>query len=98
MKTALCVTLMFVCLVAAAAQRPTELYGHIRNSDNSPARGVVVSVGNLNVTSDNAGNYKLAFVKPGTNVVSLTPSGKATRSFRVAVGSAPTQQDFTIDW
>jgi hypothetical protein len=98
MKTVLCVTLMFVCLVAAAAQRPTELYGHIRNSDNSPARGVVVSIGNLNVTSDNDGNYRLTFVKPGTNVVSLTPARKATRSFRVAVGSAPTQQDFTIDW
>jgi hypothetical protein len=98
MKTTLCITLLFVCLVAAAAQRPTELYGHIRNSDNSPARGVVVGIGNLNVTSDNAGNYRLTYVKPGTNVVSLTPSGKATRSFRVAVGSAPTQQDFKIDW
>jgi hypothetical protein len=98
MKTTLCIALLFVCLVAAAAQRPTELYGHIRNSDNSPARGVVVGIGNLNVTSDNAGNYRLTYVKPGTNVVSLTPSGKATRSFRVAVGSAPTQQDFKIDW
>lgn len=98
MKSALSVTLIFVCLVAAAAQRPTELSGHIRNSDNSPARGVVVSVGNLNVTTDKDGYYVLTFVKPGTNVVSLTPSAKATRSFRVEVGSTPTQKDFTIDW
>jgi hypothetical protein len=98
MKTTLCITLMLVCLVAAAAQRPTDLYGHIRNKDNSPARGVVVSVGNLNVTSDNNGNYRLTFVKPGTNVVSLTPAAKASRSFRVEVATTPTQKDFTIDW
>ncbi len=98
MKTILCITLIFVCLVAAAAQRPTVLYGHITNRDNSPARGVVVGLGNLNVTTDSDGNYRLTFVKPGTNIVSLTPSAKATRSYRVEVASTPTQKDFRIDW
>jgi hypothetical protein len=98
MKTTLSITLILVCLVAAAAQRPTVLYGRITNRDNSPARGVVVGLGNLNVTTDNDGNYRLTFVRPGTNVVSLTPSAKATRSFRVEVASTPTQKDFRIDW
>lgn len=99
MKTALCVTLIFVCLVvAAAAQRPTELFGYIKNGDNSPAKGVVVSVGNFSVTTDNNGYYKLTYVKPGTNVVSLTPPRKPSRSFRVPIGPTPTQKDFKVDW
>jgi hypothetical protein len=98
MKIALCVTLMLVCLVVATAQRPTQLFGYIRNSDTSPARGVVVSVGNFSVATDDHGKYSLQNVKPGANVVSLTPSGKATRSFRISIGAEPTEKNFTIDW
>ncbi len=98
MKAALCVTLIFVCLVVAAAQRPTELFGYVKNSDNSPAKGVVVSLGNFNVTTDNNGYYKLTYVKPGTSVVSLTPPRKPSRSFRVPIGATSTQKDFKIDW
>ena len=98
MKAIRCVTLIFICLVAAAAQGSSQLFGYVKNSDSTPARRVIVSVGNFNVATDGNGYYKLPYVKAGTNVVSLTPSEKATRSFRVVVGSGPTQQDFTIDW
>jgi hypothetical protein len=98
MKAAVCVALILVCLVVAAAQRPSELYGYVKYQNNSPAKGVVVSIGNFNVATDKNGYYKVTFLKPGWKVVSLTPPGKVTRSFKVMVGSTSTQKDFVVNW
>lgn len=99
MRAALCVTLIFVCLMTvAAARRSSQLYGYVTYSDNSAAKGVVVGVGDFNVITNDAGYYKVASVSGGDNVVSITPPGKTTRSFPVSIGSGPTQKDFKVDW
>lgn len=98
MRATLCVTLIFVCLMTVAAQRSSQLFGYVRYSDNSAAKGVVVGVGDFNVITNDAGYYKVVSVRSGDNVVSLTPPGKATKSFPVTVESGPTQKDFKIDW
>ena len=98
MRAAFCVTLILVCLLTVAAQRSSQLFGYVTYSDNSAAKGVVVSVGDFNVATNDAGYYRVASVSSGENVVSITPPGKATRSFPVSVGSGPTQKDFRIDW
>jgi hypothetical protein len=98
MRAVLCATLILVCLMTVAAQRSSQLYGYVRYSDYSAAKGVVVSVGDYNVITNDAGYYKVASVSSGDNAVLITPPGKATKSFTVNVGSGPTQQDFKIDW
>lgn len=100
MKAALCVSLILVCLFVTAAQtqRPSELSGYIKNPNNSPAKGVVVIVGSFSVATDANGFYRVNYLKPGPKVVSLTPSGKLTRSFRVTVYPTPTRQDFVVNW
>ena len=98
MRAAFCVTLIFVCLMTVAARRSSQLYGYVSYSDNSAAKGVVVSVGDFNVITNDAGYYKVASVSSGDNVVSITPPGKTTRSFPVSIGSGATQKDFKIDW
>jgi len=98
MKTILSITLVLVFLVAAAAQSNSELYGYVRYRDNSPAKGTVVSIGNFSVTTDANGYYKMTYLNPGLKIVSITPPGKPTRSFRVRIGSNPKQQDFIVDW
>jgi len=100
MRAAFCVTLILVCLITVAAHRSSssQLFGYVTYNDNSAAKGVVVTVGDFNVATNDAGYYRVASVNSGENVVSITPPGKATRSFPVSVGSGPTQKDFRIDW
>ena len=98
MKAAICATIISVCFVVAMAQGSSELSGHVKYGNNSPARGVVVSIGSYSVATDANGYYKLSPLRPGTKVVSLTPPGKATREFGVTVGSTPTSRDFVVDW
>lgn len=90
--------LILVAAAAATAQPDTALSGYVRYKNNSAARGVVLSVGNFNVTTDANGYYKMGYLKPGTKVVLVTPPGKQTRSFTVQVGATPTQKDFFVDW
>lgn len=99
MKLTLCVFLILVCFVAAAPQeRPTEMSGYIRNMDKVALKGVVVSVGSFSVATDANGFYRIAYLRPGARIVSLSPSGKVTKSRRVALQPGPNRQDFTIDW
>ncbi len=99
MKTALLVTSISICLaVATMAQSQSQLYGYVKYSNNSPARAVGVSVNGYNVATDNNGYYKMGFLRPGVVIVSVTPRGKPTRSFKVTIGAAATQKDFVIDW
>ena len=98
MKAILGITLILVCLVVAAAQRPSEMFGWVKDKNNSPVKGVVVSIGNFSVATDANGYYKMTFLKPGVKVVSLTPPGKVTRSYKVTIGPNPKRQDFVIDW
>ncbi|SRR6266498_3022208 len=98
MKAAICTTIISICFVVAMAQGWSELSGHVKYGNNSPAAGVVVSIGNNSVSTDANGYYKLSPLRPGPKVVSLTPPGKATRDFPVTIGSTPTSRDFVIDW
>ncbi len=99
MKTAFCGFLITVCLVVAIAQeRPSEISGYITNQNNSPVKGVVVSIGSISVASTADGYYRMAGVRPGSRVVTISPPGKPARAFRVSVGSNPTRQDFRVDW
>jgi hypothetical protein len=99
MKTTLCVSLILISLVVAVAQeRPTEMSGYITNANKVAVKGVVVSVGSFSVATDANGYYKIAYLRPGSRIVSLSPSGKVTRSRRVALQPGANRQDFTIDW
>lgn len=98
MKAVLTISLILVFLVPAFAQRDSELYGYVRYANNSAARGVIVSIGNFSVATDANGYYKMGYLRPGLKVVLITPPGKETRSFKVLVGSSPTQRDFIVDW
>ena len=99
MKAALLVTSISICLaVATMAQNQSQLYGYVKYGNNSPARAVAVSVNGYSVATDNNGYYKMGFLRPGVVIVSVTPRGKPTRSFKVMVGAAATQKDFVIDW
>jgi len=98
MKFVLSFTLMLVFIAAAVAQNTSDLSGYVRNGDNSPARGVIVSIGNFSVVTDANGYYKVAYLRPGMKLVSVTPPQKVTRTFRVMVSNNPTQRDFRIDW
>jgi hypothetical protein len=75
----------------------SELSGYVRYG-SSPAKGVVLSIGNFSVTSDGNGYYKLGYLRPGVKTVWVTPPGKQARSFSVQVGAGPTQKDFVVDW
>ena len=98
MKIVLTISLMLALAVPSFAQRDTELYGYMRYSNRSAARGVVVTIGNFSVASDDKGFYKISYLRRGVKEVLVTPPGKHTRSFRVIVGDRATQRDFTIDW
>ena len=98
MKVVLSFSLILVLVVAGAAQRASELSGYLLYKDRSPAKGVVVSIGNFNVVTDANGYYKVTYLKPGLKVVSITPPNKATRSFKVMIGTKPTQKDFVVNW
>ena len=98
MKFALSFMLVLVLVVAALAQNSSELSGYVRYSDNSPARGVILSIGNFNVATDANGYYRMSYLSPGVKVVAVTPPQKVTRNFRVVVNNDPTQHDFRVDW
>lgn len=99
MKAAGCALVICVCIVLAAAQQQSELSGHVYyKKNNSPAKGVIVTIGNYSVVTDRGGYYKLTFLKPGSQLVSVKFPGRSTRSFRVMIGSKPTSKDFVIDW
>lgn len=98
MKGFLAISLTLFFLAAAAAQTSSELSGYVRNTDKSPVKGVVIAIGNFGVATDANGYYKLSYLRPGTKIVSVSPRGKVTRSFKVIVTSRPTQRDFVVDW
>jgi len=98
MKFAISLTLVFVLMMTAFAQRSSELSGYVRYGDNSPAGGVILSIGNFNVATDANGYYRMAALAPGVKSVAVTPPRRVTRTFRVVVNSNPTQRDFRVDW
>jgi hypothetical protein len=98
MKFAISLTLVLILVIAALAQSSSELSGYVRYNDNSPARGVVLSIGNFNVATDANGYYKMSYLTPGVKDIAVTPPKKLTRRFRVMVNNNPTQRDFKIDW
>ena len=98
MKVVLCTTVILVCVVLAMAQKSSELNGHVRYNNKSPAEGVVLTSGNYSVATDRDGNYRITFLKPGLCRVLIKPPGKATRSFKVMIGSTPSQKDFVVNW
>jgi hypothetical protein len=98
MKFAISFTLVLVLVTVTLAQRSSELSGYVRYSDNSPARGVILSIGNFSVATDANGFYKMSYLAPGVKAVAVTPPKKITRTFRVVVNNNPTQRDFKVDW
>src|SRR5439155_13980915 len=98
MKFALSFTLVLVLVIAALAQGSSELSGYVRYGDNSPVRGAILSIGNLNVATDAHGYYKMSYLTPGVKAVRVTPPEKVTHTFSVRVNNSPTQQDFKVDW
>jgi len=98
MKFALSFSLIMVLVIAAFAQNATELSGYVRNRDNSPVHGAIVTIGNFNVSTNERGYYRVASLRPGMKVVSVSPPNKETHTFRVMVNNTPTQHDFSVDW
>jgi hypothetical protein len=98
MKATLSICLILVCLVVVAAQGPSELSGRITNGQGAPVKGVVVSVGSFSVATDANGDYKIAYLKAGPRIISLSPPGKVTKSFRVTIQAGSNRKDFPIDW
>jgi len=98
MKAFLAISLTLFFLAAVAAQTSSQLSGYVRNKDKLPVKGVVVTIGDFGVATDANGYYKLSYLKPGTKIVSISPPGKVTRSFKVTVTSRPTQRDFVVYW
>lgn len=98
MKIAIGVVLLSFFIIAAIAQTQSGLYGCVKFKNYTPARGVIVSIGSYSVSTNADGCYKLAFLKPGVRVVSVSPPGKPSRSYRVTIGRTPTEKNFTIDW
>lgn len=98
MKTALCSAVILACVALAVAGKSSEMYGHVYWSNNTPAEGVVLSIGNYSVTTERDGSYKMAFLRPGPQEVSITPPGKSTRKRTVTIKPEPTLQDFRIEW
>ena len=98
MKAALCAAAILVCVLVVMAQQTSELYGWVKYSNQSPAQGVVLTMGNYSVATDKDGYYKITFLKPGRRTISITPPGKATRSKPVKIEAKPTRFDVHIDW
>lgn len=98
MKAGLCAIAILVCVMLAMAQQTSELYGWVKYSNQSPAQGVVLTMGNYSVATDKDGYYKIPFIKPGWRTISIAPPGKATRSKSVKVETKPTRFDVPIDW
>ena len=98
MKFALSFTLVLVLVVAAFAQNASELSGYVRNRDNSPVSGAIVTIGNFNVATNEKGYYRMTSLRPGLKLVSVSPPNRQTREFRVMVNSTPTQRDFMVTW
>jgi hypothetical protein len=98
MKLALCAVTILVCFLVAMAQQTSELYGWVKDSNQSPAQGVVLTMGNYSVATDRNGYYKITFLKPGSRTISITPPGRATRSKPVKIDPKPTRFDVKIDW
>ena len=91
-------TTICVCLVLCMAQNSTEMYGRVTYGDGSAASGVVLTIGNYSVTSDQDGNYKMTFLRPGANTVTVSPPNKAARAFRVTISPTPMRRDFPVNW
>lgn len=98
MKAALCAIVILVCFLVAMAQQTSELYGWVKNPNQSPAQGVVLTMGNYSVATDRNGYYKIPFLRPGARTISIAPPGKATRSKSVKIEATPTRFDVKIDW
>ena len=62
MKFLISFTLVLILVMAALAQSSSELSGYVRYGDNSPARGVILSIGNVNVATDANGYYKMSYL------------------------------------
>lgn len=99
MKLGLCTVAILVCVLVAMAQQTSELYGWVKDSNQSPAPGVVLTMGNYSVATDKNGYYKIPFLKPGPRKLLIAPPGKETRSKPVTIEATPTTRvDITIDW
>jgi hypothetical protein len=98
MKAVLCAIAILVCFLVAMAQQTSELYGWVKNPNQSPAAGVVLTMGNYSVATDRNGYYKIPFLRPGPRTISIAPPGKATRSRPVKIEAQPTRFDVKIDW
>jgi len=98
MKAVLCAVVILVCVLVAMAQQTSELYGWVKYTNQSPAQGVVLTLGNYSVATDRNGYYKIPFLRPGTRAISIAPPGKATRSRPVKIEATPTRFDVQIDW
>jgi hypothetical protein len=98
MKAALCAVAILLSVMLVMAQETSELYGNVTDANQSPAQGVVLTMGNYSVATDKNGDYRIPFLKPGWRTISITPPGKATRSKPVKIETNPTRFDVKIDW
>jgi len=98
MKAVLCAVAILVCVILAMAQQTSELYGWVTYTNQSPAQGVVLTMGNYSVATDKNGYYKVPFLKPGWRTILITPPGKASRPRRVKIETWATRHDVRVDW
>ena len=70
-------------LTGLAVAQSSSLFGSVRWQTGGAAVGVTVSIG---------------FLRPGTYIVVISPPGKPSRSFKIAVAGNPLRHDFAINW
>jgi len=85
-------------LTGLAVAQSSSLFGSVRWQTGGAAVGVTVSIGGYNVVTDKTGSYRFGFLRPGTYIVVISPPGKPSRSFKVAVAGNALRRDFTINW
>jgi len=98
--TILVVLLVLTCLIstASAGQAGNNLVGYVRQSNGAPARGVIMTIGSYSTGTGDNGYYRFSSLQPREYVVTISPPGKLSRSYKVSVTGNPTQKNFTIDW
>jgi hypothetical protein len=97
-KLGLCTVAILVCVLVAMAQPTSELFGWVKYNNQSPAEGVVLTLGNYSVATDKDGHYRIPFLRPGPRKLLIAPPGKETRSRDITIEATATRVDVNIDW
>ena len=94
----LSIALTLLSVMTVTTVEAAELNGRVAWSNGRPAVGVTLTIGSYSVISNSNGDYAFTFLAKGRQVVSISPSGKKTRSFTVEITDDDMRKDFVITW